>query len=44
MTSVRFNQTVHDFAMLNPLADTPATRGVVRLVVATLRDALHADS
>ncbi|QJR34066.1 alpha/beta hydrolase [Gemmatimonas groenlandica] len=41
VTSVRYNQTVHDFAMLNPLADTPATRSVVRLVVATLRDALY---
>lgn len=41
VTSVRYNQTVHDFAMLNPLADTPATRSAVRLVIATLRDALH---
>ena len=44
VTGVRFNQTVHDFAMLNPLADTPATRGVVRLAVAALRGALHPDA
>jgi acetyl esterase len=44
VTSVRFNQTVHDFAMLNPLADTPATRGAIRLAVAELRGALHPDA
>ena len=44
VTSVRFNQTIHDFAMLNPVADTPATRGVVRLAVAALRDVLHRDA
>jgi L-arabinokinase len=27
VTAVRYNQTIHDFAMLNPLADTPAVRG-----------------
>jgi len=41
VTSVRLNQTVHDFAMLNPLADTPATRSVIRLAVAELRRVLH---
>lgn len=41
VTSVRFNQTVHDFAMLNPLADTPAARGVIQLAIAELRRVLH---
>lgn len=40
VTSVRYNGTVHDFAMLNPLADTPAVRGTVLQVVATLKEAL----
>jgi acetyl esterase len=40
-TCVRFNNTIHDFAMLNPLADTPATRSAVALVVGALRGALH---
>ena len=29
VTPVRYNQTVHDVVMLNPLADTPAVRGAV---------------
>jgi acetyl esterase len=44
VTSVRVNQTVHDFAMLNPLAETPATRSVIRLAVAELRRVLHPDA
>ncbi len=35
-------RTFHDFAMLNPLADTPATRGAVGQAIAHLRAALHA--
>lgn len=41
VTAVRFNGTIHDFAMLNPLADTPATRGAIELAIEKLRGALH---
>jgi acetyl esterase/lipase len=41
VTSVRYNGTVHDFAMLNPLANTPATRGVVQQAIAALRAVVH---
>ena len=41
VTTVRYNATIHDFAMLNPLADTPATRGAVQQAIAALRTALH---
>lgn len=40
VTSVRYNGTVHDFAMLNPLADTPAVRGAVLQIIATLKEVL----
>lgn len=38
--SVRYNQTVHDFAMLNPLAETPAARGAIEQAIAALKGAL----
>jgi acetyl esterase len=38
--SVRYNGTIHDFAMLNPLADTPAVRGAVQQVITTLKEVL----
>ena len=41
VTAVRYNQTIHDFAMLNPLADTPAARGAIQQAISALRDALH---
>ena len=41
VTAVRYNQTLHDFVMLNPLADTPAVRGAIAQAVAALRTALH---
>ena len=41
VTSVRYNGTVHDFAMLNPLANTPATRGAVAQAIAALRAAVR---
>jgi len=41
VTALRYNQTVHDFVMLNPLADTPAVRGAIRQAIAALRGALH---
>jgi acetyl esterase len=40
VTSVRFNGTIHDFVMLNGLADTPATRGAIAQAVGALRGAL----
>jgi len=33
VTSVRYNGTIHDFAMLNALADTAATRGAIAQAV-----------
>jgi len=41
VTAVRFNQTIHDFMMLNPLADTPATRGAIQQAIDALKGALH---
>jgi acetyl esterase len=41
VTAVRYNQTIHDFVMLNPLADTPAVRGAVRQAISALRSALY---
>jgi acetyl esterase len=41
VTSVRYNGTVHDFAMLNPLADTPAVRAAIAQANAFLKDALY---
>jgi acetyl esterase len=40
VTSVRYNGTIHDFVMLNALADTPATRGAIEQAVGALRGAL----
>src|SRR5215471_12939221 len=40
VTSVRYNGTIHDFVMLNALADTPATRGAIAQAVGALRGAL----
>lgn len=42
VTSVRYNGTIHDFVMLNPLADTPAARGAIQQAVHVLRTAVHA--
>ncbi|MBD0319936.1 MAG: alpha/beta hydrolase, partial [Gemmatimonadetes bacterium] len=41
VTTVRYNGTFHDFAMLNPVADTPAARGAIQQSIAALRQALH---
>ncbi|HEX5072475.1 MAG TPA: alpha/beta hydrolase [Gemmatimonadaceae bacterium] len=41
VTSVRYNQTIHDFVMLNPIADTPAVRGAVQEAITALRGALY---
>jgi len=40
VTSVRYNGTIHDFVVLNALADTPAARGAILQIVYRLRDAL----
>ena len=37
MTGVRFNGTIHDFAMLNAITNTPATRGAINLACDHLR-------
>ena len=41
VTAVRYNETVHDFVMLNPLADTPAARGAIQQAIDALNAALH---
>jgi len=41
VTAVRYNQTIHDFAMLNPLADTPAVRGAVQQAISAIKGALY---
>jgi len=40
VTSVRYNGTIHDFVMLNALAETPATRAAIAQANATLKAAL----
>ncbi|MEI9850260.1 MAG: alpha/beta hydrolase [Sphingomonas sp.] len=39
VTSVRYNGTIHDFLLLNPITETPAVRGAVDQVNAYLRAA-----
>jgi acetyl esterase len=40
VTSIRYNGTIHDFVMLNPLANTPAARAAVDQAIVALRTAL----
>ena len=40
VTSTRYNGAIHDFVMLNALADTPATRGAIAQAVGALKTAL----
>jgi acetyl esterase len=40
VTSVCYNETMHDFVMLNPLANTPATRAAIRQAIDALKTAL----
>jgi len=40
VTSIRYHGTIHDFVMLNALADTPASRGAIAQAVDTLKTAL----
>ena len=39
-TSVRYNGTLHDFMMLNPLRETAATSGAIDQAIRVLREAL----
>jgi acetyl esterase len=39
-TCTRYVDTIHDFVMLNALADTPAARGAIGQAIAALRSAL----
>jgi acetyl esterase len=41
VTSTRYNDTIHDFVMLNALADTPATRSAIAQTNAFLRSILE---
>lgn len=40
VTSVRFNETIHDFVMLNPIADTPPVRAAIAQAISALKEAL----
>ena len=40
VTTVRYDGTIHDFMMLNPLSETNATRAAVAQAIAVLRGAL----
>lgn len=42
-TSIRYNSSLHDFMMLNPVRDTRATDAAVQQAVRSLRTALHDD-
>jgi acetyl esterase len=39
--SVRYNATLHDFMMLNPVRDTQASRAATAQAIAILKTALH---
>jgi acetyl esterase len=41
VTSVRYNGTIHDFVLLNALADAPAVRSALQTANNALRAALH---
>lgn len=41
VTSVRYNGTIHDFVMLNALADTAAARGAIAQAICSLKSALQ---
>jgi acetyl esterase len=44
VTAVRYLATMHDFAMLNAIADTPATRSAIELAASKLSTALSRPS
>ncbi|MDI7860805.1 alpha/beta hydrolase [Rhizobiaceae bacterium n13] len=39
VTSMRYNGTIHDFVLLNAIAETPAVRSAIKVANETLRDA-----
>jgi acetyl esterase len=41
VTSVRYNGTIHDFVLLNAIAETPAVRGAIQQANAALKAAIH---
>ena len=41
VTSMRYNGTIHDFVLLNAIAETPAARSAITVANDTLRSALH---
>ena len=41
VTSVRYNGTIHDFVLLNAIADTPAVRGAIHQANTALRAVLY---
>jgi acetyl esterase len=41
VTSIRYNGTIHDFVLLNAIAETPAVRGAISVANDTLRAVLH---
>lgn len=41
VTCIRYNHTIPDFAVLNPLADTPAARGAIQQAIGALKGALR---
>lgn len=41
VTTVRFNNAIHDWGMLNGLADTPETKALIQLSAATLKKYLQ---
>jgi acetyl esterase len=41
VASTRYNATIHDFVMINAIAETPQARGAIAQGVAALRAALH---
>ncbi|MFH1805387.1 MAG: alpha/beta hydrolase [Pseudomonadota bacterium] len=43
VTATRYNGTIHDFVMLNALAETPATRAAIDQATSFLRNAFNAN-
>ncbi len=41
VTSMRYHGTIHDFVLLNAIAETPAARSAIAVANDTLRSALH---
>ncbi len=41
VTSMRYNGTIHDFVLLNAIAETPAARSAIAVANDMLRNAFH---